>query len=189
MRSILNWLVVSPLLAAASCTAAPAEPDDVDIAALQACAGPHVHGSGQYDLNGLAVDFSFNAVQTSNGSANGQFHVHASYDGLEADFRAKVTCLAVDEVSHRAWVGGVVTKNKSTDPDYAAPIYQPGKDVWFRVVDYSSGNSGIADRSTFLGFEGAAGFLTSAAYCAGRPWPDADARTWPVTSGNITVKP
>ena len=189
MRSTQNWLFLSLFLTAASCVAAPAEPDDLATAALEACSGPHANGSGQYDLNGLAVDFSFNAVQKSNGSANGQFHVHASYDGLEADFRAKVTCLSVDEVNHRAWIGGVVTKNKSTDPDYAAPIYQPGKDVWFRVVDYSSGSPDVADRSTFLGFEGAAGFLTSAAYCAGRPWPDADARTWPVTSGKITVKP
>jgi hypothetical protein len=189
MRSIQNWLLVSPLLALGACVAAPAEPEDIAVAEMQACAGPRASGGGQYDLNGLAVHFSFSALEGPDGSAVGQFHVQASYDGLEADFRAKVTCLSVDEVNHRAWMGGVVTKNASTDPDYAAPIYQPGKDVWFRVVDYASGGSGVADRSTFLGFEGAAGFLTSADYCAGRPWPDADARTWPVTSGNITVKP
>jgi len=45
------------------------------------------------------------------------------------------------------------------------------------------------DRSTFVGFEGAAGFITSEAYCAGQPWPDANARTWPVVSGAITVDP
>ena len=26
------------------------------------------------------------------------------------------------------------------------------------------------------------------AYCAGRPWPADDARTWPVTAGNIDVR-
>src|SRR5688572_7186966 len=105
MRSIQNWLVLSPLLAAAACAAAPAEPEDVDIAAMEACAGPHASGGGQYDLNGLPIHFSFNALQLPNGSSNGHFHVHTSYDGLEADFRAKVTCLSVDEVNHRAWIG------------------------------------------------------------------------------------
>jgi hypothetical protein len=169
--------------------AAPAESEDIDVAALQACAGPHASGGGQYDINGLAVHFSLNALARPDGSAHGQFRVHTTSDGLTVDFRARVTCLPVDEVNHRAWIGAVVTRNNSTDPAFLTPIHQPGKDVWFRVVDYGDGNSGVADRSTFLGFEGAAGFKTSDEYCAGRPWPDADARTWPVTSGNITVKP
>jgi hypothetical protein len=189
MRSTRHWLVLPPVLAVASCVAAPAAPEDIASDETELGGGPHASGGGQYDLNGLAVQFSFSATQRPQGSATGHFQVSASYDGLTADFHAKVTCLSVDEVNHRAWIGGVVTKNKSTDPDYAAAIYQPGKDVWFRVVDYGSGNAGAPDRSTFLGFEGAAGFITSAAYCAGRPWPDADARTWPVTSGNLTVRP
>jgi hypothetical protein len=155
----------------------------------QASAIPYAIGGGQYALNDLAVRFAFVATQLPNGNAMGAFHVDTTYDGLTADFSARVTCLSVDEVNHRAWVGGVITQNKSTDPDYAAPLYQPGRDIWFRTVDYGSGGSDAADRSTFVGFEGAAGFPTSAAYCAGRPWPDADARTWPVTSGNIVVRP
>jgi len=189
MRPRENWLVPVLLFPAVSCVAAPADPDDGDEFSERACASVHASGGGQYTLNDLAIHFAFNAIQRPNGTATGQFHVDTSYDGVTADFHARVTCLSIDEVNHRAWIGGAVTKNASTDPDYAAPIYQPGKDVWFRVVDYGSGGSGVADRSTFLGFEGAAGFLTSAAYCAGRPWPDADARTWPVTSGNITVTP
>ena len=190
MRSTRNCLFAIPLLAASSCAAAPTGSDEVDLASeTQASAIPHAIGGGQYALNELVVRFAFVASQLPNGNAIGAFHVDTAYDGLTADFSARVTCLSVDEVNHRAWVGGVITKNKSTDPDYAAPLYQPGRDIWFRTVDYGPGGSGTADRSTFVGFEGAAGFPTSAAYCAGRPWPDADARTWPVTSGNITVAP
>jgi hypothetical protein len=189
MRSTRNWLVLL-LLTGASCIAAPADRTDVDEASeMVACAALRASGGGQYALNDLSVHFALSAVQRPDGKASGNFHAKTSYDGLTADFHARVTCLSVDETTHRAWIGGVITKNESTDPDYAAPIYVPGKDVWFRVVDYGEGAAGVADRSTFLGFEGAAGFLTSADYCAGRPWPDSDARTWPVTSGNLTVAP
>ena len=52
---------------------------------------------------------------------------------------------------------------------------------------YGEAEASPPDRSTFMGFEGAAGFFTSEAYCLGQPWPEGDARTWPVTSGNIQV--
>src|SRR5687768_14976506 len=74
MRSIWNWLILSPLLVVASCVAAPAEPEDVGAAEMQACALPHTSGGGQYNLNGLAVHFAFNALQRPDGSAIGQFH-------------------------------------------------------------------------------------------------------------------
>jgi hypothetical protein len=96
--------------------------------------------------------------------------------------------MAVDAVNHRAWVAGVVTKNESTDPDYRADINQPGQDVWFRMLDAGE-TPGAIDRSTFLGFKGAAGIQTSAAYCAARLWAPNNARTWPVTAGDITVRP
>jgi hypothetical protein len=102
------------------------------------------------------------------------------------DVHGRVTCVAVDSENHRAWVGGVVTENRS-DPDLQEAIHQPGRDVWFRVVDYGSGNDAQPDRTSFLGFEGAAGLITSAEYCAARIWPEEDARTHPVTSGNIRV--
>lgn len=63
-----------------------------------------------------------------------------------------------------------------------------GRDVWFRVVDHGEGES-AADRTTVFGFEGAAGFVTSADFCAGRPWAANDARTWAVVEGNLQVLP
>ncbi|MGH7612614.1 MAG: hypothetical protein ACREMW_01050 [Gemmatimonadales bacterium] len=142
-------------------------------------------GAGHYDILGLDVEFSFEAEQHRGESAKGEFRVRADEGGgLFVDFLGKVTCLAVDPVNHRAWIGGIVIRNRSTDPDLLTKIHRPGRDIWFRVLDL-----GDADRSTFVGFKGSAGFLTSEAYCAGRPWPDDNARTWPVTQGGIEIRP
>jgi hypothetical protein len=142
-------------------------------------------GSGQYDINGLVVTFSLNAEAKENGKGKGEFTIYADEGGgLIVDFEGKVTCLAVDVVNHRAWIGGKIKDNRSTDPDLLTDIHRKSRDIWFRVLDEPSG-----DRSTFVGFEGSAGFATSAAYCAGRPWPAGNARTWPVISGGITVRP
>jgi len=142
-------------------------------------------GAGHYDILGLDVAFRFEAEQRQDRKAKGEFRVRTGEGGgLIVDFMGKVTCLAVDPVNHRAWIGGMVTRNRSTDPDYLTKINRPGRDIWFRVLDM-----GDADRSTFVGFEGAAGIETSAEYCALRLWPDDNARTWPVTEGGITVRP
>lgn len=145
-----------------------------------------VTGSGQYSINGLIVTFSIDAeAKKKHLKAKGEFTIYADEgDGLTVDFQAKVTCLSLDPVNHRAWVGGKVKKNRSTDPTLQTAIHQRGRDIWFRVLDEPAG-----DRSTFVGFEGAAGFITSADYCAGQPWPAENARTWPVVSGGITINP
>jgi hypothetical protein len=149
-----------------------------------------VTGNGAFLLAGaLNVQFDAYVIQGGDGIAHGTFHQYADEgDGVIVDFDADVTCLSVDAVNRRAWLGGKVTRNGSTDPDFMTDINQPGRDIWFRVLDSSNGPDG-GDRSTFLGFEGSAGFPTSAAYCAGRPWAANNARTWPVTSGGIHVHP
>jgi hypothetical protein len=140
-------------------------------------------GAGQYDLNGLIVTFSFDAEVEKNGKAAGEFTVYADEGGgLIVDFDAKVTCLSIDPINHRAWIGGKIKDNRSTDPDLLTEIHKNGRDIWFRVLDDPAG-----DRSTFVGFEGSAGFITSADYCAGQPWAAGNARTWPVVSGSITI--
>ncbi|NIU75387.1 MAG: hypothetical protein GWN71_17950, partial [Gammaproteobacteria bacterium] len=48
-------------------------------------------------------------------------------------------------------------------PGFQEDVHQPGRDIWFRVVDYGEGeNATQPDRSTFVGFEGDAGIITSA---------------------------
>ena len=143
-------------------------------------------GGGHYLVAGsLDVQFAFSAVLYTDGHVAGAFHDRTN-DGLGlVDFDADVTCLAVDRNLGRAWIGGVITANRSTSPDFTDPIHQPGHDIWFRVLD--SGQEGSQqDRRTFVGFEGA--IPSSAVYCATRPWAPDNARTWPVTSGNITVQ-
>jgi hypothetical protein len=45
------------------------------------------------------------------------------------------------------------------------------------------------DRTTFMGFEGGGGIITSEEYCDLQIWPDENARTSPVTQGDIQVRP
>jgi hypothetical protein len=143
-------------------------------------------GGGHYLVGGsLDVQFAFSAVQYKDGHVAGSFHDRTN-DGLGlVDFDADVTCLAVDRQLGRAWIGGVITANLSTSPDFMGAVYQPGHDIWFRVLDLGH-EEDQQDRRTFVGFEGA--IPNSAAYCATRPWAPDNARTWPVTRGNIAVR-
>lgn len=56
-----------------------------------------------------------------------------------------------------------------------------GEDASFRVLDSPNG-----DRSTAMGFVGA--IPSSQAYCDMQIWPDGNARTHPVTNGQITLR-
>jgi hypothetical protein len=78
----------------------------------------------------------------------------------------------------------VIVSNDSTDPAFTTPIHQPGHDIWFRVLDNGEGHD-PADRTTFVGFEGV--IPSSESYCQQRIWPEGDARTWPVTEGNLSI--
>jgi hypothetical protein len=142
-------------------------------------------GGGHYFLqNAFDVQFAFVAVQQSDGQFSGVFH-HSLEDSTGTiDFDARVTCMAVDKDFGRAWIGGVIVSNKSTSPGFQTDIHQPGHDIWFRVLDGGEGDN-TEDRTTFVGFEGV--IPSSAVYCATRPWPDGNARTWPVTQGNVQV--
>jgi len=145
-------------------------------------------GGGVYQLLGtLPTDFEFSAIHLRNGKVVGSFHQRVVFQGLLVEFTGAVTCVTMDAENHRAWVGGVVTSNTSQHPSFLQPRHGVGRDVWFRVVDYGEGAAAPADRLTFLGFENDAGFITSAEYCAGQPWPADDDRTWPVSRGNLQV--
>lgn len=149
-------------------------------------------GGGGYTVTLGGVDmpggFSFAANDLPNGRVTGQLRYTLELFGEHVEFHGSVTCLTVDAANGRAWIGGVITKNKSVREPYASgEIFQPGKDIWFRVLDDGEG-SGTEDRTTFVGFEGGGGIITSQEYCDAAIWPDDNARTWPVTAGNIQVK-
>jgi hypothetical protein len=192
MKAAALAITVSTLLACQRSPAptAPTEPVAGQVTAA-AVENTGVEGSttggGHYLLqNAFDTQFAFSAVLHGDGSASGNFHQRLESGTGTVDFKGRVTCMAIDPANHRAWVGGVIEKNESTDPSFLAPQHQVGHDIWFRVLD--NGEAGAApDRTTFVGFEGV--IPSSAAYCHDRIWPDDNARTWPVTSGNITVRP
>jgi hypothetical protein len=148
-------------------------------------AGPRVvTGGGSFLFGGaIPMQFAFAGVQHADGTASGTFH-HAYSDGtFSYQFFGTVTCLAFDPAEGRAWIGGVLTNVISDDPAVEDPTlpFGVGDDAWFRVLDDPAG-----DRSTSMGFVGA--IPSSAEYCATRPWPADNARTHPVTSGQISVR-
>ena len=143
--------------------------------------GDLVTGGGQFvhpDFG--SVTFAFVALRHRNGQVSGKFFQDQPFFGFT--YAGDVTCLAIDKVNHRAWIGGVLTY--SNDP---AAVTEIGDDVWFRVLDAGK-RSAEPDRSTFFGFEQPPpGIVTSEEYCQLKIWPDGNARAWPVERGNILV--
>jgi hypothetical protein len=137
-----------------------------------------VAGGGSFLFAGsIPMQFGFSAVGLPDGSATGAFH-HAYTDGgFTYQLWGEVTCLSFDAAAGRAWVGGVLTRIKSDDPN---PGVAAGDEAWFRVLDSEAG-----DRSTSMGFFG---FVSSEEYCEVQIWPDDNARTHPVTNGQITLR-
>ncbi len=153
------------------------------------------NGGGHYAIDlggGLVLDaqFGMSVWQVdANENALGNFHHRTELFGDAIDFHGVATCLSIDAANGRAWIGGVITQNRSVrEPFASGDIYQPGKDIWFRVLDEGQPSEGV-DRTTFVGFEGGAGIPTSAEYCEQRPWPAGNARTNALTSGNLKVMP
>lgn len=179
-------------LTVAACSDVSGPVASVGAASADAVAG-QANGSGAYSqalpasLGGGATTFTFTmtTILDAEGGARGSFRHHGIIQGQVVDFEGVVTCAASDEGLGRAWIGGVVTANNSTHPSFTGAIHQVGKDAWFRVADRGNGGSGEADRSSFVGFEGGGGIITSAQYCAARIWPN-DAN--PLVDGNVMVK-
>lgn len=190
-------LVIVPAVLAVACQS-PTHPGRTaagvtgSTASMAVLAGqPHGTSGGGHYLFGNTADvrFNFTAVQTGNGQAAGTFFQSFVFGGLLIEFRGRVTCVSVDPVTGRAWIGGVVTGNNSTHPQFTTARTQPGRDIWFTVLDSGEGSSAPPDRSTIMGFEGDRGIITSADYCAAQLRLDNDANTHPVTEGNIQVRP
>ncbi len=145
-------------------------------------------GKAQLPVGFSLLSFAFTANLRGTGGATGHFRqVYESASGI-VDFQGTVTCVSFDADNNRAWIGGVITQNNSTHPGVQGAIHQPGRDVWFRVVDNGEGDS-PDDRTTVFGFEGGGGIITSEQYCEAKLWTAGDANTWAVINGNIQVRP
>lgn len=199
MRRIVTFAATMTLMTAVACDmpSAPTasegpglEPDGSAAAAIQGVSG-FAAGGGELTVAGvLTVEFAFNAVQLDpSGGAVGQARHSVVVGGELVEFHTTVTCMTADATNSRAWIGGTIRTNNSTHPGWMGAIHQPGADIWFRVVDNGEGSNALSgDRSTFVGFEGSAGIITSQEYCDTQPWPDGDAGTNPLTAGNIQVR-
>ena len=134
------------------------------------------------------VAFSFGANEHFANGGLGTFRQSRTRNGLTSDFAARVTCVTVDAVHNRAWVGGVVTENNSTDPNFRQAIHEVGRDVWFRVVDNGEGGNTVPDRMTVLGFTGAA--ILSPRRSTARPWLAATrTRSWLTATSRCISSP
>jgi hypothetical protein len=102
---------------------------------------------------------------------------HAGEDDQEAEQLENGHLFGTGQGSIQLGRRGVLTKVSSTDPEVGLFA---GDDAWFRVLDSPDG-----DRSTSMGFVGV--IESSEAYCAMQIWPDGNARTHPVTEGQIKV--
>lgn len=184
------------LAIAAALLITPAYADDDDLAEL-------LHGGdddkisakarGTYGIAGTTATLELNAKKKEDKPAKGSFRQTLVFQGLLIDFVNEVTCITVDSANGRAWIGGIVTENNSDHSAFTTQIHQPGKDVWFRVLD-TGRHSAEPDRTTFLGFEGAAGIITSEEYCQAQIWPgppddEPNARTNALTEGKVKVEP
>jgi hypothetical protein len=177
-------------LIALACGPTAPETSRMDASRLEAKSGEFaekVTGGGQFVHPTFGtVSFSFVARRHADGRVTGRFMQDQHDLGLV--YKGVVTCFAVDPVNHRAWIGGVLTESNDTDPEN--PFARVDDDAWFRVLDLGKGKV-EPDRSTFLGFNQVGAvppFDTSENYCAGRPWPEGNARTWPVVRGDIKIR-
>lgn len=188
-RHCLVLIGIGALVGCASeSTTAPLVAEATSVA-LQVTASASGGGQAQLPAGFSRLDFAFAANARGDAGATGQFRQHYESGGGIVDFHGEVTCVSFDAENNRAWIGGVVTQNNSTHPAMMGAIHQPGRDVWFRVVDNGEAQGANPDRTTVLGFEGAGGIITSAAYCAAQIWAANDANTWAVVAGNIQVRP
>ena len=145
MRFIAATSVLSLALAAAGCQTPVAPGPESGISVGQGAQDlqgvqTRATGGGHYTIpGGIDLGFSFSALMLPNGRAEGNFRHHGVADGELIDFKAEVTCLSVDAVNHRAWIGGVITENRSTHPQFMTAVHQVGHDIWFRVQDNGPG--------------------------------------------------
>ncbi|HSA57979.1 MAG TPA: hypothetical protein VLE53_19860 [Gemmatimonadaceae bacterium] len=186
--SVLTFAVAAASFACADApTAGPLMPAEALFSNSPVVAQATGLGQSQLPAGFSLLDYEFNATQFANGRANGEFRIFWASGLGTNDYRGTVTCVSVDPVNHRAWIGGVVTQNNSTHPTGGEARKQVGRDIWFRVVDYGEGSASLPDRTTVAGFEGDAGIITSAEYCQTQPWAAGDVNTWPRVAGNIQV--
>lgn len=108
----------------------------------------------------------FNANAYKDESVDGTFSYSASAEAGTIDIEAEIICVSLDNEAGRAWIGGRITRNDSTDPRFAG---EPGNEAWMRAADRN------ADKKQPL----VSGPLTAgdkienaSDYCNEKPWSE-----------------
>ncbi len=125
-------------------------------------------GRGIATLDGLDVTFMHNVTRYKVGTAGGEFKQSAMMEAGTVDIDAEVTCAELDSKSGKGWIGGTVTRNDSTNPEYAGAA---GADVWFRVLDL-----GAKEQTAFISMPifQQKNIKDAATFCKKKPWSDKD---------------
>lgn len=93
---------------------------------------------------GCDGDFSLTAIEYADGSVSGQYTDRfANGDG----FHAVIDCLVVD--GNQAWVSGVITSGRFTDPDTGEVFDLAGLYVWTTAVDNGTSANDPVDQISF----------------------------------------
>jgi hypothetical protein len=106
--------------------------------------GPDACVAFGFEHPGCDGNFSLTAIQYADGSVSGQYSDRfARGDG----FHAVIDCLVVD--GNQAWVSGVITKGRFTDPDTGEVFDLAGLYVLTTVVDNGTSANDQVDEISF----------------------------------------
>ncbi len=190
MNNVYRALAITGVLCLAGCAAAPngeqAEPEAKAAAApapsrevpdsrrippQPAAAEPEKKVAGMTFGRGIAkgpadMTFKFNVTVYEDASVDGTFSYSANSAAGTLDIEADVVCATLDNDAGRAWVGGKVTRNGSTDPQFSG---QPGTEIWMRALDRNAQQMQPLVSGPLM----AAGTIKNASdYCSKKPWSD-----------------
>lgn len=158
------------LLGAAACSE-PVAPRVSEVVQSASIVAPHrVVGAGHVEQSAGLREFTFHALETPGGGAEGSFKIVLP-NGLF--FEADVTCVSVD--GNTGWVAGAISATN------AAAIVV-GSVSTFYVIDNGEGDD-AGDVVSLATFNGAAG--ADAAFCADRPLV---LPPLTITGGNVQVQ-
>ena len=112
------------------------------------------------------MTFMLNVELFEDESVGGTFSYSANTGAGTLDIEAEATCASLDHDAARAWVGGKITRNGSTDPRFSG---EPGTEVWMRALDRNAEKMQPKISGPLL----AGGEFNSAEdFCSKRPWSD-----------------
>jgi hypothetical protein len=143
-RSVLSVVVVSLAAAAVALILTTMAWAKGPVVHRVSAGGPDACVAFGFTHPGCDGNFSFTAIEYADGSVKGQYTDRfAKGDG----FHAVIDCLVVE--GNRAWVSGVITSGRVTDPDTGEVFDLAGLDVFTSVQDNGTSANDPVDQISF----------------------------------------